>query len=107
MRKAVLLPTVIVLFCLGSLPVFSEEIVPRPKGNHTWEMHNVNGDFVGRLKRTEYGNFDFYDKSGKYIGVILQSGTWIPWNARKRKTVIEPEEAQLYVDVLRAIKTIK
>jgi hypothetical protein len=107
MKKAVLLITVIVLFCLCSLPVFSEEIVLRPKDQDMWEMCNLSGDSVGTLKRTEAGNFGFYDKGGKYIGVILQSGTWIPWNARKRKTVIKPEEAQLYVDVLRAIKTIK
>ena len=107
MRKVILLATIILLFFFSSLPVFSEQITPKPKGTDLWEMYNANGDVVGTLKRTEQGNFSFYDKGGRYVGLILQSGNWIPWNAKKRRTIITPQDANFYVDVLRVVEIVK
>ena len=107
MKRVMLLATMIVFFCFGSLPVFSEQPVTRQKGENEWEMLNQNGDVVGRFERTEKGNYKFYNRHGKYIGLILRSEKLIPRDARRSYTTITPEAARLYLDVLEVIKTIK
>ena len=106
MRKIMLLATVIVFFCCSSLPAYSGQITPSPKGQDEWAMHDRNSTFVGTLKRTEKGNFKFYDKGGAYVGLIVENGKWIPRDARRSYTSITPEDAQLYLDALKAIKTL-
>ena len=107
MKRVILLATMIVFFCSGSLPVFSEQLVTGQKGENEWEMLNQNGDVVGRFERTEKGNYKFYNRHGKYIGLILRSEKLIPRDARRSYTTITPEAARLYLDVLGVIKTIK
>ena len=107
MKKVILLATMIVLFYSSSLPAFSEQLETRPKGPNEWEMLSQNGGVVGTLKRTEKGNYKFYNKGGKYGGLILSSGKWIPPDARRSYTTITPEAARLYLDVLKVIKTVK
>ena len=107
MRKVILLATMIVLFCFNSSAVFSGRLAITPKDQNEWEMLNHNGDVVGTLKRTEKGSYKFYDRGGKYVGLILGSGKWIPPDARRSYTTITPEAAQLYLDVLNVIETIK
>ena len=106
MRKIMLVATMSVLFCFSSIAVFSAQITPRPKGQNEWAMYDENAVFVGTLKRTEEGNFKFYDKGGGYVGLIVEAGRWIPRDARRSYTSIEPEEAQLYLDALKAIETL-
>jgi len=69
-------------------------------------MHDRNGALAGTLKRTEKGNFKFYDQGGGYVGLIVETGKWIPRDARRSYTSITPEEAQLYLDALKAIETL-
>jgi hypothetical protein len=70
------------------------------------EMYDLNGSVVGTLKRTEQGNFKFYDKGGRFRGLILRSGIWMP-DPSERQIRITPEAARLYLDALRAIETMK
>jgi hypothetical protein len=105
MRKIMLL-LVAALFCFTSFAVFSAQITPRPKGQNEWAMHDDSGALVGTLKKTEKGNFKFYDQSGGYVGLIVETGKWIPRDARRSYTSITPEEAQLYLDALKAIETL-
>ena len=107
MKKVVLLATMLVLLCSTSFPVFSEQVATRPKGQNEWEVLNQNGNVLGTFQRTEKGNYKFYNTGGGYVGLILDSGTWIPRDARRSYTYITPEDAQLYLDVLEAIKTIR
>jgi hypothetical protein len=107
MKKVVLLATMLVLFCSTSFPVFSEQVATRPRGQNEWEVLNQNGNVLGTFQRTEKGNYKFYNTGGGYVGLILDSGTWIPRDARRSYTYISPEDAQLYLDVLEAIKTIR
>ena len=107
MKKVLLLATMIVLFCSSLFPVFSEQLATRPKGQNEWEMLNQNGDVVGTLKKTEKGNYKFYNGGGRYVGLIFQTGKWMPREASRSYTTITPEEAQLYLDTLEAIKTIR
>jgi hypothetical protein len=107
MKKVTLLAAMILLFWSSPLPVFSEHLVTRQKAENEWEMLNNKGDVVGRFERTEKGNYKFYNRSGQYVGLIIGSEKWIPRDARRSYTTITPEDAQLYLDVLRIIKTIK
>jgi hypothetical protein len=107
MKKVALLATMIALFCSSAFPVFSGEVTTRPKGQNKWEMLNQNGDIVGTLKGTEEGNYKFYNRGGGYVGLILHSGKWIPRDSRRSYTTITPEEAQLYLNALEAIKTTR
>jgi hypothetical protein len=107
MKRVVLLATIFVLLCSTSSPVFSEQVATRPKGQNEWEVLNQNGNVLGTFQRTEKGNYKFYNTGGGYVGLILDSGTWIPRDARRSYTYISPEDAQLYLDVLEAIKTIR
>ena len=107
MKKVILLATMIVFFCFSSLPAFSEQLETRPRGQNEWQMLSQSGDVVGTLKRTEKGNYKFYNGGGKYGGLVLHSEKWIPPDARRSYTRITPEAAQLYLDVLKVIKTVK
>ena len=107
MKRVILLATMIFLFCSSPSQVFSEHLTTRQRAENEWEMLNRNGDVVGRFERTEKGNYKFYSRSGQYVGLILRTEKWIPRDARRSYTTITPEGAQLYLDVLRMIKTLK
>ncbi len=107
MKRGIFLGTLVLLLFFSSSPVFSAQILTRPTGENVWEMYARGGDPVGTLKKTEANSYSIYDISGRFIGLIYQSGTWMPWNAKKRLTTITPEEAKFYLDALGAIKTIK
>ena len=107
MRKALYLTTLFALLGHVILPVSAEGGSIKPKSNNVWELYQNRGEIIATIKKLETGGFSFYDKGGKFIGIILTSGTWIPWNAKKRRTRIEPEEAELYLEVLRSINQLK
>ena len=106
MKTIMTLATMVFVLYSSSLPVFSEPITTRPKGQNEWAMHDDSDALDGTLKRTEKGNFKLYDQSGGYVGLIVETGTWIPRDARRSYTSITPEEARLYLDALKAIETL-
>jgi hypothetical protein len=106
MRRIIVVATMCLVLCFSSLAVFSAEITPKPKGQDDWALYDENAAFLGTLKRTKEGNFKFYDKSGEYMGLIVDAGRWIPRDARRSYTSITPEEARLYLDALKAIDTL-
>ncbi|MDY6953090.1 MAG: hypothetical protein SWE60_16400 [Thermodesulfobacteriota bacterium] len=87
---------------------FSEPLALRPQGENEWGLYSKTANVaVATFKRTEEGNYKFYGGEGEYVGLILESKAWIPRDARRSYTRIKPEEAELYLDVLKAIETIK
>jgi hypothetical protein len=76
------------------------------KDEGQWEIYDQNGNVVGTVKRTEQGNFKFYDKGGKFGGLILRSGIWLPAPS-ERRIRISPGSARLYLDALGTIETMK
>ena len=110
MKKEVILAILGLFCCFVTLPAFAQEFSTKSKGENEWELFRKAGDsdkLYATVKKTEAGGFNFYDASGKYVGVIQTSGTWVPWNAKRRVTYIEPKEAELYLDVLKASKTLQ
>ena len=106
MQRIMLLAMAAVLLTFSSSALLSAQITTRSKGQNEWAMYDDGGALVGSLKRTEKGNFKFYDQSGGYVGLIVETGKWIPRDARRSYTSITPEEAQLYLDALKAIEAL-
>jgi hypothetical protein len=103
MGRMILLATMIFILGFSSSPAFSEQLAARPKGEGEWELYDKPGNLAGTVKKTEQGNFKFYNRGGKYVGLILDSGTWLPRDARRSYTIITPEDAELYLDVLKVL----
>jgi hypothetical protein len=107
MRKDICLVTLGLLLCFVTLPAFAQGVTAKPKGQNEWELYGPDGGLFATVKKTEAGGLGFHDASGKYIGVIQTSGTWVPWNAKRRVTYIEADEAELYLQVLKVSKRLK
>ncbi|MEW6671794.1 MAG: hypothetical protein AB1427_08820 [Thermodesulfobacteriota bacterium] len=75
--------------------------------DHQWNIINKDSEFVGTLKSENLQTFTFYNTSGVLIGTILGSGAWQPRLYRSRETLIQPDEARLYLDALEATKLLK
>lgn len=107
MKKTFFLVMLLSIFFLTTLSVFSAQLTAKPNGPNMWDLYSQDNKLVGSVKKNETNSLSFYDKNGTYIGVIQESGTWVPWNARRRVTFIKPEEARLYLDVLEISKGLK
>ncbi|SPD76307.1 exported hypothetical protein [uncultured Desulfobacterium sp.] len=106
MKKAILCLAVLFVFLFSSSQSFSGEIILKEKEKDTWEMQNKTGEKIGTLKRDQ-GVYRFFDNNQEFMGSILESKQLMPKGFRSRSTKITPELAQLYLDLLDAIKTIK
>ncbi|MBE9581479.1 MAG: hypothetical protein IMF18_07660 [Proteobacteria bacterium] len=94
--------------CLSVLPAFGEEISLKPDGDGKWLMHGENGNLVGTITKTEDKSYRIENAAGTFRGNIWSNGTWTPDGAwRKRRLVVTPEGAQLYLDALAALKSAK
>ena len=66
------------IFAAGQMTMYAA------KDGGQWEIYDQNGNVVGTVKRTKQGNFKFYDKGGKFGGLILRSGIWLPVPSERR-----------------------
>ena len=108
MKRGMLIATIASIVWVGPALVFSEPLALRPHGKGEWGLYSKTGNVVvATVRKTEEGNYKFYGGEGEYVGLILESKAWIPRDARRSYTRIKPEEAELYLDVLKAIETIK
>jgi len=111
-KSAVLLFTMIFIF--NFTPLFAQAqadtesaVKVEQINEHEWNIVNKNGEFVGKLKSESLQTFTFYTTTGMLVGTILESGAWQPRLYRSRETLVQPDEAQLYLDALEATKLIK
>ncbi|MBW2109301.1 MAG: hypothetical protein JRI36_11655 [Deltaproteobacteria bacterium] len=107
MKSVLFLGITLLVLVATAFPAVADQISFKATEKNAWELHAQDGQMVGSVKKNETGSLSFYDKTGKYIGVIKPSGTWVPWNARRRVTYIQPEEARLYLDVLAISKQLQ
>lgn len=85
----------------------AEDVKVEKISDNEWNIINKNGEFVGTLKSESLRTFTFYNTTGMKVGTILESGAWQPRLYRSRNTLIQPDEAQLYLDALEATKILK
>jgi hypothetical protein len=75
--------------------------------DNEWNIINKDGEFVGTLKSESLQTFNFYNTGGVLVGTIMESGAWQHRLYRSRNTLIQPDEARLYLDALEATKILK
>ena len=104
MTKAVafaLLP----LFLMGPVSVsLADEVSLKPSGEGQWAILDSGGEEIGTLAKVEEGAYSILPKGGPYIGIVKSNGDL---QLTGRHPVLSPSGAQLYLDVLEAIKTLK
>jgi hypothetical protein len=72
-----------------------------------WVLRDQNGGNAGTLTKGEL-NFKFYNESEKFMGYIDTAGNWLPrLGINRREMRVTPEQAQFYLDVLKAVAGIK
>jgi hypothetical protein len=103
MRKTffVLVP---IFFLLLSQQAFADEITLNQVNKGAWKITDSGGQPVGTLKSVEDGAFSVQFTNGEYLGLILKTG-----DLKKpgRHPLVTEQEAQLYLDILKAIKKLK
>jgi hypothetical protein len=67
-------------------------------------MLDADGQSLGTLKSIEDGAFTVQFSNGDYLGIILKTGEL---KKPGRHPTVTEQEAQFYLDVLRAIKKLK
>jgi len=110
MQKALAL--IVLLFSIGlASNGFADELTLKASGPGKWTIYDSGGQDIGTLGKVgkeepevEAGGYSILPKGGQYLGVITSSGNL---QLPGRHVTITPSEAQLYLDVLEAIKTLK
>ncbi len=104
MRKFLFAALVIILLIGTVEPAFADKLSLKLLKPGEWTILNSSGAQVGTLKSLPEGGYSLLTGSGRYLGAILQTGE-LQSNIRYQRYT--PEEAQLYLDVLEAIKSLK
>ncbi len=102
------------LFALFFLPIFAmtvasavmaDEITLKKTNSDEWIILDSDGEQIGILRDMhEDGAYSIQEKNGEYLGVVKNNGDL---QMPRRHPLLSPAEAQLYLDVLRALQTIK
>jgi len=104
MKKALAL-ICLSLFFMGFVSISqADEVTLRPLGEGKWAILDSEGQELGTLARVDEGAYSILPKGGQYLGIVIGSGDL---KLTGRHPAISPSEAQLYLDVLEAIKTLK
>ncbi|SPF51682.1 conserved exported hypothetical protein [Syntrophobacter sp. SbD1] len=93
------------LFLLGLASVsLADEVTLKPSGEGQWAILDSGGQEIGTLAKVEEGAYSILPKGGQYIGIVRSDGNL---QMTGRHPTMSPSQAQLYLDVLEAIKTLK
>jgi len=71
-----------------------------------WKIIKPNKNPAGIIKVREGGGYYIYDTHGLNMGVIDESGLWMPRDAARKTTLVGPAEVRLYLYALDALKKI-
>lgn len=103
MKKAFLSCFLFLVLLIYAFPVLAEDLTLKTgqqKGE--WVVLNQKGDPVGTLKNVDRDAF-LVTLGGRYIGTILKSGDL---QTNRNHAIFKPEDAQFYLDVLKALRAI-
>jgi len=108
------------LLALISLPFFlislasnglADELTLKAAGHNKWTIYNSGGQDIGTLSKVGKkepkfvaGGYSIRPKGGRNLGVVTSNGDL---QLLVRNATISPSDAQLYLDVLDAIKTLE
>jgi hypothetical protein len=106
MTKALAVFTVtMICLCLSVIPAFGDNMFLKEEGHDKWSVHDEKDNLVCTITRTQDKGYRIEDPAGTFGGNIWSNGNWTPPGAwRKRRLVITPEAAQLYLNGLEALR---
>jgi hypothetical protein len=94
--------------CLIGMPAFGEGVSLKQKAEGKWLLVDDKGNNIGSITKTEAEGFRIENAAGEFGGNIWSTGNWTPPGAwRKRRLIITPETARLYIDALEALRANK
>ncbi len=69
-----------------------------------WAILDSDEQEIGTLAKVDEGAYSIQPKGGQYLGIVISSGDL---KLTGRHPTVTPAQAQLYLDVIDAIKTLK
>ena len=104
MKKALVL-ICLSIFLTGFVSIsLADQVTLRALEEGKWAILDEGGQEIGTLAKVDGGGYSILPKGGDYLGVVKSNGDL---QLTHRHPTISPAEAQLYLDVLEAIKTLK
>lgn len=97
----IFLPLVLISLASEGL---ADGVALKPSSQGEWLIYDSSGQEIGTLALVEKGAYSIRPKDGQYIGIIIANGDL---KMTGRHPVLTPDGAQLYLDALEAIKTLK
>ena len=76
----------------------------KASGDGQWAILDSDGQEIGTLAKVDEGAYSILPKGGQYLGIVISDGEL---KLTGRHPTMSPSEAQLYLDVLDAIKSLK
>jgi hypothetical protein len=92
----------LLLVSLGSFAL-ADEVTLKVSGVGKWAIVDSGGQEVGTLAKVDEGAYSILPKNGQYLGIVISNGDL---KLTGRHPTVSPSEAQLYLDVLEAIKCL-
>lgn len=93
------------LLLMGLVSVsMADGVTLKASGEGKWAIIDPAGQEIGTLEKVEEGAYSILPKGGQYVGIVRSNGDL---QMTGRHPVITPFQANLYLDVLEAIKTLK
>ncbi|MFZ0929026.1 MAG: hypothetical protein WAN11_10520 [Syntrophobacteraceae bacterium] len=104
MKKALALICVC-LFLTGFVSVSqADEVTLKALDQGKWTILDSGGQEIGTLAKVDEGAYSILPNGGPYLGIVIGNGDL---KLTGRHPVLSPSNAQLYLDVIDAIKTLK
>jgi hypothetical protein len=103
-KRLVLIFLPVLLMGLGSTNTLADGVSLKVSGEGQWAIVDSGGQEIGTLAKVEEGAYSISPKGGQYIGIVKSNGDL---QLTGRHPTISPFEAQLYLDALEAIRTLK
>ncbi|HYA42103.1 MAG TPA: hypothetical protein VEF34_12415 [Syntrophobacteraceae bacterium] len=105
MKKALVLIFVFA-FLMGFSPAQTPagEVSLKVSGEGQWAILDSGGQQIGTLGKVEPDAYSILPTGGQYLGIVKSNGDL---QLTGRHPTISPSDAQLYLEVLEAIKTLK
>jgi hypothetical protein len=98
------------LICLSLLLMgfvstgLADEVTLKAQEDGKWAILDADGQEVGTLAKVDEGAYSILPKGGQFLGIVRSNGDL---QLTGRHPVMSPAQAQLYLDAVEAIKTLK
>jgi hypothetical protein len=104
MKKALAL-ICLSLFLMGFVSIsLADEVTLKALDEGKWAILDAGGQELGTLAKVDEGAYSILPQGGQYLGIVRSNGDL---QLTGRHPTMSPAQAQLYLDVLEAIKALK